>query len=123
MKKNKRSDKSGHQIWIVAINYTGLTSKKESFDKIICDRKPSIWLLQETKKKLTDYKIKAKNLVEYQVFELRRENTLEEGGKGLNGGGLAVGALHDLNPVLLGKGDNEVEFMTIEVTTGLTRLR
>ena len=48
---------------------------------------------------------------------------MEEGGKGLNGGGLAVGALHDLNPVLLGKGDNEVEFMTIEVTTGLTRLR
>ena len=67
--------------------------------------------------------MKAKNLINYQIFELRREKTLEEGGKGLNGGGLAVGALHDLNPVLLRQGDDDVECLTIEVITGNTRLR
>ena len=54
---------------------------------------------------------------------MRREKSLEEGGKGLNGGGLAIGALHDLNPELLRQGDDDVECMTVEVSTGLTRLR
>ena len=67
--------------------------------------------------------MKATNLTNYQIFELWRENTLEEGDKGLNGGGLAVGALHDLNPVLLRHGDDFVECLTIEITRGNTRLR
>ena len=67
--------------------------------------------------------MKASNLTNYQVFELRREKSIREGGKGLNGGGLAVGALYDLNPVLIRQGNDEVECMTIEVTTGNTRLR
>ena len=54
---------------------------------------------------------------------MKREKSISEGGKGLNGGGLAVGALHALNPVLLRQGNDEVECMTVEVTTGLTRLR
>ena len=123
LKKNSRSDKSGDKIRIIAINSAGITSKIESFDKVLFDRKPSIWFLQETKRKFTDSKMKAKNLINYQIFELRREKTLEEGGKGLNGGGLAVGALHDLNPVLLRQGDDDVECLTIEVITGNTRLR
>ena len=56
------------------------------------------------RKKNTDLKIKAKKNVNEQVFELFKEDkifkedkTLKEGDKGLNGGGLAVGALHDLN--------------------------
>ena len=57
------------------------------------------------------------------MFELRREKSVQEGGKGLDGGGLAVGALHRLNPVLLRQGSDEVECITVEVTTGVTRLR
>ena len=95
----------------------------ESFNKMLCDKKPSIWFLQETKRKIHDPKMKASNLINYQIFELRREKSAREGGKGLNGGGLAVGALHDLNPVLFRQGNDEVECMTVELTTGNTRLR
>ena len=55
--------------------------------------------MQETKRRSCDSKIKSKNLVNYQVYELKREKTKEEGGKGAHGGGLAVGALNDLKPV------------------------
>ena len=123
LKKNKRNNFMGENIKIVAINCAGITSKMESFNKMLCDIKPSIWLLQETKRRIYDPKMKANNLINYQVFELRREKSAREGGKGLNGGGLAVGALHDLSPVLLQQGDDEVECMTVELTTGSTRLR
>ena len=54
---------------------------------------------------------------------MKRFETKEEGGKGSNGGGLAIGALHDINPVLVRQGCDEVECMTVEVATGTTRLR
>ena len=47
----------------------------------------------------------------------------EEGGKGLHGGGLAVGALHHLNPVLIRNGNDDIECVTIEVTTETSRIR
>ena len=77
--------------------------------------KPSIFTLQETKRKLTDPPIKAENLVNYQIFELNREVDKKDGGKGVAGGGLAIGALHDLNPILVRQGDDSVECLTIEV--------
>ena len=54
---------------------------------------------------------------------MRIEKSAQEGGKGLNGGGLAVGALYDLNSVLISQGNDEVECITIEVNTEDTRLR
>ena len=50
-------------------------------------------MIQETKRRSFDAKIKSKNLVNYQVYELKREEKNEEGGKGARGGGTAVGAL------------------------------
>ena len=38
-------------------------------------------MIQETKRRSTDAKIKSNNLVNYQVFELKREKTTEEGVK------------------------------------------
>ena len=107
----------------MGINAAGLTSKLETFDKLLYDIKPSIFILQETKRRIGAPKIKAKNIDNYQVFELRRETAREEGGKGLGGGGLAVGALHDLQPVLVRQGDDNVECLTIEVTAGPTKIR
>ena len=95
----------------------------ESFDKVLEDKKPSVWMLQETKQKIHDAKMSATNLINYQVFELRREKSILEGGKGVGGGGLAIGVLHDLDPVLLRQGNDEVECLTVEITTGYTRLR
>ena len=36
---------------------------------------------------------------------------------------MAIGALHDINPVLVRQGCDEIECMTLEVTTGITRSR
>ena len=116
-------DVKGKSIRVVGVNAAGITSKLDSFDKLLFDRKPSIWMMQETKRKITDKQIQTKNLVNYQVFEMKREKTKVEGGKGSSGGGLAIGALHDINPVLVRQGCDEIECMTIEVTTGITRVR
>ena len=59
------NDKS---LLIVGINAAGITSKIDSFDKILFDRKPSIWILQETKRRIAAPKMKAKNLDNYQIF-------------------------------------------------------
>ena len=108
----------GKSITIIGINAAGIASKIESFDKMLFDRKPSIWMMQETKRKQMDPRLRANNLINYQVFEMRREKTKDEGGKGLHGGGLAVGALHDLLPVLIRQGDDDTECMTIQVSVG-----
>ena len=112
----------GKSLNIIGINSAGIASKMDSFDKVLYDIKPSIFMLQETKRRLNAPKFKAKNLENYQLFELRRENAKDEGGKGLNGGGLAVGALQELHPVLVRQGDDEVECLTIEVTAGLIKI-
>ena len=63
LKKNKRHKYTGDNIRIVAINCAGITSKMASFDKMLFDRKPSVWLLQETKRKINDPAMKASNLI------------------------------------------------------------
>ena len=103
---------SGNDVNIIGINVAGIASKMHAFDKVLFDIHPSVFILQETKRKTYAPKMSAKNLLNYQVFELRREKAREEGGKGLNGGGLAVGALHDLKPVLVRQGDDNVECLT-----------
>ena len=97
----------GQCVKIIGINTAGITSKMDSFDKVLYDIQPSIFMLQETKRKVGCAKMKAKNLENFQVFELRREKSREEGGKGLCGGGLAIGALHDMKPVLVRQGDDD----------------
>ena len=65
LKKNKRINCTGDSFRIVAINCAGITSKIASFNKMLFDRKPSVWFLQETKRKMHDPKMKASNLINY----------------------------------------------------------
>ena len=51
--------------------------------------------------------IKLKNISNFQIFEKLRENKF--------GGGLAIGALDNLNPIWLGDGGSEVEAMSIQI--------
>ena len=62
LNRNKRNNFNmiGNMIRVIAINAAGITSKMQSFDKVLCDRKPSIWMLQETKRKPSDPKMKGK---------------------------------------------------------------
>ena len=73
--------------------------------------------MEETKLKLNDPPIKCENLINYQTFELRREIYKEDGGKGLEVGRLALGALHNLRPVLTRQGDNKAECLSVSLKT------
>ena len=66
-----------------------------------------MFFVEETKMKLI-VKIKTKCSKKYQIFELVRKNGA--------GGGLAVGVIHDLNPVWVGEGDDDVEVLSIVIT-------
>ena len=94
----------------------------ESFNKMLSDLVPSFFALQETKKKLSDPPLRASNLINYQVFELKRELEKKYGGKCLARGGIAIGALHELKPVLTRKGDDEKECLSVEVSVGNKKL-
>ena len=105
--KNRRSltknKKQNNNIVIMGANSAGLSSKKKSFESIIDNRKPSIFFLQETKMKRQG-KIKIEG---YQIYELVRSEK--------HGGGLAVGALDELNPAFISEGDDITEILVIEV--------
>ena len=99
-------------------NCNGIISKMDSFNKILCDLQPSVFSLQEIKRKISDPPIKSCNLENYQIFELKREIEKDQGGKGLAGGGLAIGAVHKLSPVLTRQGNDEVECVSVEIKAG-----
>ena len=86
----------------------------ETFNKVLNDLTPSVFILEETERKLADPPLKVSNLNNYQVFELRREKEKTDGGKRLEGGGIAIGMLHQLNPVLTRQGDDEAECLSVE---------
>ena len=64
------------------------------------------FFIQETKL----YKKGQFKLDQYQVFELLRENK--------KGGGLAIGALKTVNPVLISEGDTDMEILVVQIKIG-----
>ena len=48
---------AGNKMCVIGINAAGITSKMDSFDKMLFDRSPSIWMMQETKRRSSDAKI------------------------------------------------------------------
>ena len=90
----------------MGVNAAGILNKLDSFENLIRSEEPSIFCLQETKAK-KENKIKTESTKRYTIYELLRKNS--------NGGGLCVGVLKDLQPCWLSQGDDEVEFITIEV--------
>ena len=126
LKKNKLSrkeNKNNKPFVFIGNNCAKISNKIDSFNKVLHDLTPSVFALQETKRKKDDPPIKAENLKNYQVFELKREIEKKDGGKGLAGGGLAVGALHELNPVLTRIGNDEVECLSINIEVGRERFK
>ena len=79
-------------------------------------------MMQETKRHNNQSYFKSNNLKNYQISELKCQKTKEEGGKGLRGGGLAIGALHDVKPVLLRQGDDECECMSVKIQIGIVSI-
>ena len=95
------------------MNCAGLSSKWQSFNKLINDLSPSAFFLQETKLgKKQKFNIENSD---YTIFRLAREKT--------GGGGLALGALNDLKPVLLKEGDDETEAISIQIEVTKLKIR
>ena len=70
LKKNKRNTTTNNKQFIFyANNCDRLSGKMEAFDKVLCDLKPSVFALEETKRKINDPPMKCTNVENYQVFE------------------------------------------------------
>ena len=114
-KKNRRSlRKNKPRKWekkfkLVGVNAAGLATKLKSLDFVLKEIDPTIFFIEETKLK-TSGKIKTENSGNYQIFELLRKDSA--------GGGLAIGAKTDVEPVWLSEGDDLVEVLVVQVKVG-----
>ena len=86
----------------VGVNPAGARSKWSTWEKVIKETGATLWFMQETK--CPTKQLKMEN---YIVYERVRENR--------NGGGVAIAAIKDLNPVLVSEGTGNIEAITIEV--------
>ena len=91
---------------IIGVNSAGLMSKIDSFEKLLIDKNPSVFCIQETKLKKPN-QIKTNSSRNFKIYELLRKNS--------NGGGICIGVLKDLKPVWVSQGDDEVEVLTVEM--------
>ena len=82
MKHNKRNKSNRSAFTIYGNNCDKIGNKTESFNKVLSDLTPSVFFLQETKRKQTDPPLKLSNVINYQVFELKREKEKKMEGKG-----------------------------------------
>ena len=114
-KRKQKCTKVNHELDLLGVNAAGLSSKLYSFDNLLAEIKPGVFFIEETKMR-TEGKIKTENSSNYQIFERIRK-------KGRTGGGLALGVLHDLNPVWVGEGENEIESLSVEITVQTFRIR
>ena len=78
---------------------------------MVAELRPSMFFVEETKYK-EEGKLKMENFV---IFELVRESK--------EGGGLALGCIKELNPVLVNKGDDEVEALSVDISVKTMRIR
>ena len=103
------------ELNLIGVNAAGISSKLFSFDKLLADKKPGVFFIEETKMR-TEGKIKTAHSANYQIYE-----RIRKGGK--TGGGLALGVHHDLCPAWVGEGENESEILSVEITVQNLKIR
>ena len=113
LKKNKNKAKE-HKLTFVGANCAGLNSKLKSFDSLVNQLNPSVIFLQETKFRKQG-KIGADSLKNYQVYQLIRKNS--------QGGGLAIVAHKNFNPVWVGEGNDNIEVLAIQISVQEMKIR
>ena len=96
----------------MGVNASGLGSKLSTFRKVLSDLRPSVFFVEETKFK-DEGRLKVNN---YVIFEHVRET--RDGG-----GGIALGCIKELNPVLISKGSDGVEAMSVEIFVKSMKIR
>lgn len=95
-------------------NAAGLKNKLLSLSKVINDLNLSVFCIQETHL-VKEGCIEFQNGTSFQIFEKLRETRF--------GGGLAIGARHELHPVWLGDGGCDAEALTIQITIQEMKIR
>ena len=98
---------------MVGINCNGINSKWQSFNKIIHDIKPCAFFLQETK--LPRKQLFKSDTSEYVIFRLEREKS--------GGGGIALGVVQDLNPILIRMGNDATEAISVKININKLEVR
>ena len=109
--KRKINNKRG--MTMVGINCNGLNSKWQSFDNIIHDLKPCAFFLQETK--LPQKQQFKSDTMDYVIFRLEREKS--------GGGGIALGVIQDLNPILIRMGSDTTEAISVKINVNQFEIR
>ena len=95
----------------LGVNAAGLQSKLLSFKKVLSELQPSVFFVEETKSKHVG-RIRLEN---YLIFEKIRQNR--------SGGGIALGCIKDLNPVLVREGEGDIETLSVEITVKNMKIR
>ena len=98
----------------MGVNAAGISSKLDSLKNVLRVVNPSIYFITETKLKRPG-KLKGENLSNYVVYEHHRKNR--------NGGGIAIGVIEELKPVWISEGDDNSEFLTVEVDISGFKIR
>ena len=118
--KNRRAFKRKRNfqknLRLLSVNCNGVSSKLQSLEHVIRTLAPSVFCLQETKL-ANSGKIKIESSKNYVIFELTRKVG------GGHGGGLAIGALKDLEPEWVSQGDDTTEVLVIQVKVGHLTVR
>ena len=109
IKKLRRARRKGiksmvKSIRFLGVNANGLKSRMFTFKKVLRDLKPAVFFVEETKHKEEG----TLKLDSFTIFELTRES--RDGG-----GGLALGVVNELCPVLVRKGNDNVEVFSINI--------
>ena len=118
-KKRKRMEKRNHNIdkcemKIFAANAAGIRCKIKSFDQIISNIAPKIWMLEETKLKPNET-MKCDSSKHFNVFYLNRQNA--------QGGGLAIGVHKEIESALVREGNDETETLSVQAVLGKIKVR
>ena len=111
--EKRKNKKEKIKLKIFAANAAGIRGKIQSFNHILANIAPKIWMLEETKKANERIKCEASN--DFQIFYLNRQES--------QGGGLALGVHKDIESTLIKEGNDETEMLSVQVLAGKIPMR
>ena len=105
IRRGKRSNhkKVSQMLTFAGVNPAGARSKWITWKKIIRQSDACLWTMQETKCSQAN-QLKMDNFIIYEKIRCIKE-----------GGGVAIAAKKDLNPVLTSEGNDDVEAISIDI--------
>ena len=102
------------KVNIFGMNCAGIKSKLRSFEAVLKELKPTIWMLQETKLRPHE-RITCASLSDYQVHYLSRQTS--------QGGGVALGVNKTVESTFVNEGVEDIEILSVKVILDKMPLR